>query len=275
MIALLCATPFELKIVLPLLANKTDGAAPGGMSLVRGTVGGKEILALATGVGKVAAGAGTRYLLDHHPCEAMLIYGIAGALSPDARLGDLVIADELIPGDVGVAHSGGFSITGPGLCEEDRVIFHPSFQVQSNMLERVRTAAESAGLPYHIGKVLTCDQVVLDPELRAHLGSTFKALAVEMEGAAAAQIAACEDVPFAAVRAISDELSHDFVGLEKLLEYKGQTRSNIWNKRFRLAVTDTGMLAKARGMAKGRNLALESLASCLSSFLDETWNATS
>lgn len=269
MIALLCATPFELKIILPVLAGTSEEAAPGGMRLVRGQAGERDVLAISTGVGKVAAGAGTRFLLDRYQVEVILIYGIAGALSPDVRLGDLVLADELIPGDVGIAHSGGFGTTGPGLCEDERLVFHPSFQVPPEMLERARAAAESTGLSHHIGRVLTCDQVVLDPELRAHLGSTFRALAVEMEGAAAAQIAACEEVPFIAVRAISDELSHDFVGLEKLLEYKGQTRRNVWNKRFHLAVTDSSALSKAKGMAKGRDIALASLASYLSVFLCE------
>lgn len=268
-IALLCATPFELESILPMLSGTSEEAAPGGMNLMSGRAGGRKALALATGVGKVAAAAGTRFLLDRYDIEVILIYGIAGALSPHVRLGDLVLADELVPADVGIAHSGGFATTGPGLCEDNRLIFCPSFEVPPGMLERARAAAESARLTYHLGKVLTCDQVVLDPELRAHLGSTFQALAVEMEGAAAAQVAACDEVPFAAVRAISDELSHDFVGFEELLAYKGQTRMNVWNRRFRLAVTDASALARAKGMARGRDLALASLASFLSAFLDE------
>ena len=60
----------------------------------------------------------------------------------------------------------------------------------------------------------------MEPELRAHLGEVFDAVAVEMEGATAAQVA-WRGLPFAAVRAISDESSHDFVGLEDLLEYRG------------------------------------------------------
>ncbi|MBN2027040.1 MAG: 5'-methylthioadenosine/S-adenosylhomocysteine nucleosidase [Actinobacteria bacterium] len=271
MIALLCATPFELKSILSVLARTSDSHAPGGMRLVTGKVGERDVLALSTGVGKVAAGAGTRFLLDRYRVEFILIYGIAGALSPDVRLGDLVLADELVYGDVGVAHSGGFEITGPGLCEDGRLVFHPSFPATPDMLERARAAAESSGLPYHVGKVITCDQVVLDPELRVHLGGTFQALAVEMEGAAAAQVAACDEVPFIAVRAISDELSHDFVGLEKLLEYKGQTRRSVWNKRARLTVTDPGTIARAKEMSRGSKTALASLTSYLSTFLREAW----
>ena len=196
-----------------------------------------------------------------------MVYGIAGALSPQLRVGDLVIADELVPGDVGVAHSGGFNTTGPGQCEDNRLVFCPSFEVPASMLQRARDAAESAGMPYHLGKVLTCDQIVLEPELRSHLGDVFGALAVEMEGAAAAQVAEAEGLPFAVVRTVSDELTHDFVGLEELLEYRGQARRNVWHKRFRLAVSDADTLARARELSRGRDAALASLDSFLRSFL--------
>ncbi len=271
MIALLCATPFELKSVLSVLSSTSDVTAPGGMKLVRGRAGGNEVQVLCCGVGKVAAAAGTRFLLDNRRPDALLICGVAGALTPDTTLGDLIIATELVPGDVGVSHSGGFSTTGPGLLEEGRVVFHPSFQVSPHMVRGVLAAAESTGLPFRAGKVLTCDQIVLDPELRAHLGDIFDALAVEMEGAAAAQIAAAEGLSFAAVRGISDEFTHDLVGFEELLAYKGQSRRSIWNKRFRLTVTGRDTISKARGMVKGRDLALQSLSSFLSAFLATTY----
>jgi 5'-methylthioadenosine/S-adenosylhomocysteine nucleosidase len=215
----------------------------------------------------VPAAAGTRLLLDRYQLEALIVFGVAGGLSPALNLGDLVIATELIPGDTGVAHSGGFSTTGPGQCEDGRLVFHPSFSVPGSMVAGARAAAESAGLHYHLGRILTCDQIVLEPELRVHLGDTFDALAVEMEGAAAAQVAASDGVPFMVVRAISDELSHDLVGFEDLLDYRGQSRRNIWHKRFRLAVTSPETMGKVRDLAKGRDLALESMASFLSSLL--------
>jgi 5'-methylthioadenosine/S-adenosylhomocysteine nucleosidase len=267
MIALLCATPMELESILPLISGASDAPSPTGTRLVSGKAGGRDILAFSAGVGKVPAAAGSRFLIDRYPLEVLVICGMAGALSPDVRLGDLIIASELVPGDVGVAHSGGFNTTGPGQCEGGRLVFHPTFPVAPSMLETASAAADAGGIPYRLGKVLTCDQIVLEPELRSHLGEVFDALAVEMEGAAAAQVAASEELPFFAVRAISDELSHDFVGFEKLLEYKGQSRRNIWHKRFRLAVSDTDTLARVKGMSLGRDLALETMTSFLRSYL--------
>ncbi len=267
MIALLCATPAELKCALPLIAGAEEARSPAGTTLVKGRAQEQEVLALSAGVGKVPAAAGTRFLLDRYPLDSLLVYGAAGALSPDLHLGDLVIADEVIPGDVGVAHSGGFKTTGPGQCEEGRLIFYPFFDIPPAMQRRAREAAEGAGLAYRLGKVLTCDQMVFEPDLRSHLGEVFGALAVEMEGAAAAQVAAAEGLPCGVVRTISDELSHDLVGMERLLAYRGQARRNLWHRRFRLAVCDLNAAAGARELSRGMDRALQALASFLRSYL--------
>jgi adenosylhomocysteine nucleosidase len=266
-IALLCATPGELSRLLSLLEDIREEESPQGMRLVRGRAGVGDVLGISTGVGKVSAAAGTRLIMDRYPLDALLIWGTAGALSSELKVGDLVISSELIPGDMGIAHSEGFDVTGPGLCEDGRLLFHQSFPVSTMLLEHARAAAEAAGLTYHLGKVLTCDQVVLDPELREHLRSLFDALAVEMEGAAAAQVALGEDLPFIAVRAISDEVTHDFVGLGDAIQYKGKVRRNVWRRRFRLAVSDPSTIARAREFIRGMDAAHRSASSFLEAFL--------
>ena len=91
MIALLCATPQEMAGLLPLLEGVEDRQSPGGMRLAAGKTGAGEVLALCTGIGKAAAAAGTRFIMDHYPLEALVVWGTAGALSPRLKLGDLVI----------------------------------------------------------------------------------------------------------------------------------------------------------------------------------------
>jgi len=266
-LTLMCATPGELERLLPLLDDVRDERSPQGMRVVVGRTDTGDVLGISTGVGKVAAAAGTRFILDRYQPQAILIWGTAGALSPELKVGDLVISSELLPGDTGIAHSEGFDNTGPGLCEDGRLLFHRSFHAPPALVERACAAAEAAGLDYRVGRLLTCDQVVLDPVLREHLRSSFDALAVEMEGAAAAQVALGEDLPAVAVRAISDEVSHDFVGLEGTLQYKGQARRNVWGRRFRLAVSDPSAIARARELMRGMDTAHESAASFLQAFL--------
>lgn len=267
MLALLFATPKEGSCAAPLLSGLADCDAPKHMRLQRGELVGEEVILLTSGVGKVAAAAATMFLLQRYGPRALLVCGTAGALVPGVNVGDLVLSDQIVPADVGVAHSGGFATTGPGIYEKERVSFTPSFPSPSWLVDLAKDAAHRSKLPYHVGTVLTCDQVVLDPELRAHLGAAFNAMAVEMEGAAAAQVAMHEEVPCMSLRAVSDELGHDFVGMEELLRYRGQSRRNLWEKRFRLSVSNPEVISRAQELLRGRDLALANLGRFLEAFL--------
>ena len=253
----------------PSLKEVREITSPKSMRLFKGRVSQVEVLSSVTGVGKVAAAAGTRYLLDRFPIKTLINYGTAGALSSRARTGEVIIATELIHGDVGVIHSRGFKATGPGVYEEGRVIFEYGHVVEASLLEKARKAASDAGLPHHLGRVLTCDQVVLDPELRTLLGQSFDALAVEMEGAAAAQVCEGEAVDCISVRAISDELAHELVGLEKLLPSRGQSRASLWGRRFLHTITHPSTMKKARELSSGMDSALSSLSIFLPALLQE------
>lgn len=267
MIALICATPWEAASLATRIEDGEERPSPSGMRLVEGAFCGRRVAVLTCGVGKVPASAGTMFLIDHYDLETLVNFGIAGALSPALTAGELVVAEELVHGDVGVAHSRGFGPTGPGLCTQEGFRFVPRCPVPPRLVETAKASAAEAGVPFRSGRLLTCDQMVMDPELRAHLGRAFDALAVEMEGAAAAQVAEGEGVPFLAVRAISDEIDHDFVGLERLLPVRGQTRRNIWGRRFLLAVTNPGFKEQARELSRGRDVALANLAAFLDLFL--------
>ncbi len=263
MIAFVCATSRELSCLSSHLQDAAALDCPRGMRLARGSLEGSDVIALACGVGKIQAAAGTRYLLDKFAIDCLISYGSAGALSPSVKAGDLVVATQLIHGDTGISYSRGFAATGPGIHGEEGLGFVPSCDVPGSLVALAAGAAREAGQACHSGRMITCDQVVLDPELREHLGGRFQALAVEMEGAAVALVAAAEGVPFLALRAISDDVHHDCAGLEKLLLLQGRPRRNIWARSFLLAVTDPGLLARSRGMGRAMDLALENLGAVL------------
>ncbi|MBC7252517.1 MAG: 5'-methylthioadenosine/S-adenosylhomocysteine nucleosidase [Actinobacteria bacterium] len=266
-VAFIAATPGEASCLLSLLEHHSPLPAPWGMELRSGGWGSSNLLVLTCGVGKVAAAAGAMYLALRHRPGAMLNIGTAGSLNPRLRIGALVVAEEVLPADVGIIHSQGFGHTGPGLCEAGKVLFHPSFKAHAALVEEAAGSAARAGLPCHRGRIITCDQVVLDPGLRAHLGTTFRALAVEMEGSAVLQVAAGTGIPAAVIRAISDEMEHDFVGLEEMLPYSGQSRPDLWGRRLRLTAADGSLLSRAREMRRGMREALASLGRFLEAFL--------
>ncbi len=258
--ALLFATPKEARCALALLQGVTSLSSPRGFQLFAGHHNDVGLLVLVCGVGKVSAAAATAFLMERHRPEAIMLLGTAGALNPQLRLGDLIIADGLVPGDVGICSSRGYSPTGPGTCEGEEVLFHRSFPTSEKLSEKAAKVAASALIPFHRGMLLTCDQVILDPDLRAHLGSETKTMAVEMEGAAVAQVAIqYGDPPLAVVRAVSDELEHDFPDLDKVLPYRGQSRADLWTRRARLILSDPQAASRLQDLRSGMALALENL----------------
>lgn len=263
MIAFICATSGELSCLVRGMRDAADLYSPPGTRLTRGELEGLDVLAMACGVGKVPAAAGTRYLMDKHAVDSLVGYGAAGALSPLLKVGDLVIASELVFADTGVAHSRSFEPTGPGVHSAEGLRFVPVCKSSPTLVELAAETAAAAGLSCRRGRTITCDQVVMDPELRRHLGERFDALAVEMEGAAAALVASGEGVPFLAVRAVSDELHHDLIGLERLLPRQGQSRRGIWARRFFVTVTHPVLLARAREFSSGMKAALDTLSAFL------------
>jgi adenosylhomocysteine nucleosidase len=263
LIALLCATPVEMQCASSLLDEVEERYCPKGMKLLAGRSGDSEVILLAAGIGKAAAAAGSMFLIDNYAPEALIDYGIAGALSKELKVGEVIIADELIQGDLGVVHSKGFKMTGPGLHREEGLSFCPRHAVSAGLLSRCLDVAQSVAFPCRRGRIVTCDQILLDPKLRRELAVLFGALAVDMEGAAAAQVAASRDIDFIDVRGISDGVSFDLVGLEKLLPIEGETRTHISGKRLWLLLTHPSLVVGIRELGKGRTAALHNLSAFL------------
>lgn len=67
----------------------------------RGSYGGREVIVVCSGAGKVNAAVASQLLIDRFGVGSLLLSGIGGALYPEARPGDAVIRTELIHHDVG------------------------------------------------------------------------------------------------------------------------------------------------------------------------------
>ena len=180
-----------------------------GVKLEAGTLAGREVLLARSGIGKVAA-ATTAALL----CErvgAVLMVGTAGGLGPAVKPGDVVVADAALQHDVDARPLfRRWVVPGLGL---DRI---PTDPVLTGVLasaagrvcagHRAELAVLGLGEPVvHRGLVVSGDVFVSTSDAAAALRSDLPdALAVEMEGAAVAQVCHRGGVPFGLVRTISD-----------------------------------------------------------------------
>jgi len=165
-----------------------------------GRLGGHEVVMVLCRIGKVAAAITTTVLAAHYQVRAVLFTGVAGGLGEGVRVGDVVVADGLVQHDMDARPL--FPRFEVPLYGRDR--FEADEALSTLLLQAARQALP-AGTPVHRGLVLSGDSFINSHEQVRSLRALFpQALAVEMEGAAVAQV--CHDcaLPFAIVRTISD-----------------------------------------------------------------------
>jgi 5'-methylthioadenosine/S-adenosylhomocysteine nucleosidase len=150
-----------------------------------------------TGVGKVAAAAATAIAIWQHQPALLIFVGVAGALAPDLAQLDVVIGSDAVQWDVDItAVNGGLVGT-----LNNGLRFLP---LDARFGALALEVAQRLGLRARMGRIASGDSFVADPAKVAWLRQTFEADAVEMEGAAVAQVAQAAGVPLVLIRVISD-----------------------------------------------------------------------
>ena len=171
-----------------------------GMTFYRGTIDQKEIVLVRSGIGKVNMAACTQILIDHFNVEALVNSGVSGTLNPELNQGDIVISTEAVQHDFDTTSVGG------KVGEIDRlgVAF---FEASEELLAIANDAASSlATITVKEGQVASGDQFIAGGEAAEKIKTNFgEVSAVEMEGAAMAQVAYLNDIPYIIIRSISDK----------------------------------------------------------------------
>ena len=169
-----------------------------GSTVYEGTLNGQPVAIVQCGVGKVNAGMCVQMLCDCYGVTHLVNTGVAGSLSVQLDIGDLVISEDAMYHDFD-CHTLGYPIGKvPGMPE--------TYVADKGLMALAVAAAETAN-PGHakIGRVASGDQFVCEKELKERIISVTHALCTEMEGAAIAHAAYRNGVPFVIIRAISDK----------------------------------------------------------------------
>ena len=189
MILLLAAEGVEAEALLARLERRRRVRGP--FRAYIGRFASREAAVVETLVGKAAAAAATAWALDRFAPRAAFFAGVAGALDPELKAGDLLVARDAVQWDVDLTPFG----RAPGeLATGER--FVPADPRLSAVL------AKAAG--GRSGRVASGDCFVNDAELAAWIRATFAADVVEMEGAPALWTARRLGVPMALLRVVSD-----------------------------------------------------------------------
>jgi len=178
--------------------GRTLGKA--GMLFVEGRLEGMDVVVVRSGVGKVNAAVCTQILVDEFGVDAVINTGIAGSLDAAIDIGDIVLSTDLVHHDMDAV---GFGYQ-PGQIPQMDIF---SFPADPGLLEKAADVCRKVnpGIGVHTGRIVSGDQFISDKAVKKRIVETFRALCTEMEGAAIAQAAYLNGIPFLIIRAISDK----------------------------------------------------------------------
>lgn len=176
---------------------------------------GRTAILVVSRIGKVAAATTATLLLERFGCTSLVFTGLAGAVSPELAVGDVVIADELLQHDLDVRPL--FPRWEVPLLGATHLPTDAALSARLHAAAVAFTAAPPPALTslgitaprVHRGLVVSGDRFFSSPDAALDLSLALpSALCVEMEGAAVAQVCAEHGIPLAVARIISDRADH-------------------------------------------------------------------
>jgi adenosylhomocysteine nucleosidase len=184
-----------------------------------GTLHGVDVVLVTSRIGKVAAATTATLLLERFAARAVIFVGVAGGAAAHVQVGDVVLAERVTQHDLDVRPIfPRFELPGHGvsaLSPPRRWLTHGEAAVTRALAEIPRalgetTAALALAPPrLHRGLLASGDQFLAEASAtRALVDALPGLLAVEMEGAAVAQVAFEHGAPWLVVRTISDSADH-------------------------------------------------------------------
>ena len=214
-LGIVSALPQELASVLDFMPDEA-AVEVAGRRFWHGHLGGRPVVAVLSGIGKVAAATTATLLAERFQVSGMLFTGVAGGLAPGVAVGDVVVAGACLQHDMDASplfprHE----VPGYG---RDRFATDERLSAALVAAAETELAAPEAFLSVgdrqvfgldrpgaHQGLVISGDRFVATAAESSALRERLPdALAVDMESAALAQV--CHDLglPLAVLRTVSD-----------------------------------------------------------------------
>lgn len=203
-VGIICAMELELQGLIDIIKTEST-MEKSGTIFYKGKIGNTDVILVQCGIGKVSSAICTQMLIDFYSPDMIINSGVAGALSTDVTVGDVVIATAAVQHDFDCTAFGDPKGT-LELLGKRMVEIPADEEISSKLYE---AAKELDGTRVFRGIIATGDKFVSDSEERLSIGKEFSALACEMEGGAMAQVCYRARVPFAILRSISDDIGHN------------------------------------------------------------------
>ena len=211
--------------ITPLLENFTDinKVDYANNTYYECKLGDLDVVIAYSKIGKVFSTLTASTMIQKFGCDTLLFSGVAGGVNPDLKIGDLIVANKLSQHDLDITafgHPHGFVPGGSVYVNTDEKLKNIALAV-----------AEQSGVKIIEGIIATGDQFVCDETRKSFIENTFKADALEMEGASVAVVCDALNVPCLILRAISDTADMDAeFSFEEFLETSAKNSANFLMK---------------------------------------------
>lgn len=197
MIGVICAMAVEVQGLKEMM-KEPETFTYSRMDFTKGFIEGKEVVAVECGVGKVNSAMCAQIMIDKFSPDVVINSGVAGAVSKDVKIYDMVVATEVLEHDMNVTALG--DPQGEVTFNDENRTFFPCDEKVCDLL------AKACGKKVFRGRVASGDIFVSEIEQRTKIHDRFNALACEMEGGSIGHVCYRNDVPFCVFRVISDDL---------------------------------------------------------------------
>ena len=166
----------------------------------------KKMVLVLSGVGKVNAARSTQLLIDNYDIKYILNVGVAGSISQELNVLDIVVGEKLVQYDFDIS------------AFDYEVGYVPKVGVYVNSDKKLINLIEKKD-DIFFGVISSGDKFVTDKKTALELNSKYNALCVEMEGASVAQVCYLCNIPFLIIRCISDNVNgENLMTYEEFLE---------------------------------------------------------
>ena len=162
---------------------------------------GKKVVVCCGGMGKTNAASTTQVLITKFDVDAVIFSGIAGNMSDKIGIGDVVVSKTLCYHD---AEDRMLSQSAPGTA---------LYTADPFLIDAAEQGCRLVGVKHITGLIATGDQFVGDPVKKQSIKEKCNPDCVEMEGAAVAQVAMRNNIPFVVLRAMSDNSNESIQAL--------------------------------------------------------------
>ena len=160
------------------------------------TINNHQLVLVEAGIGKVNAARCCQILIDNMEVDYIFNIGVAGSVSKEVGVGDIVIGEKLVQHDFDITafkHEKGYIPNVGTFISSDDYLVKTALDIKMNC-------------NIHSGVIASGDIFCTEKWMSEKIAAKFNALCVEMEGASIAQVCYLSHIPFLIIRSISDSI---------------------------------------------------------------------